>query len=113
MERRSSALPWPPALSSSLMAVCPFGQQQMYRGKVVLVVLLLYVASIEPCEAFFCAPDTVLLCEIKLCGLLDLARRELIFLPAACVVLCFGFVIKTVLITHQCFLLFLSTLAMR
>lgn len=77
-----------------------------------MMVLLLHVAPTEPCEAFVRAPGTVLLCEIKLCELLDLARLELIFLTAACVVQCFGFVIKTVLITLQCFGLFLSKLAM-
>jgi len=34
-----------------------------------------------------------------------LAGMELIFCIAACMVLCFGFVIKTVLITHQFWLL--------
>lgn len=66
MGRRSSALPQPPALPSCLRAVCPFAQQQLYWGKVVLMVLLLHVAPMEPCEAFVRAPGTVLLSEIKL-----------------------------------------------
>jgi len=35
-------------------------------------------------------------------GALVLSGTELIFFIVACMVLCFGFVLKTVLITHQC-----------
>jgi len=38
-----------------------------------------------------------------LLSVLVLAGIELIFFLVACVVVCFGFVMKIVLITHQCF----------
>ena len=41
--------------------------------------------------------------KLELVSVLAFAGTELFYFIVACVVLCFGFDMKTVLITHQCF----------
>lgn len=60
------------------------------------------LAPIDNCS--FCSSLLISLAQYNLVNMcvLSLAGMELIFFMAACTVLCFAFVIKTLLITHQC-----------